>query len=227
MKKLMMVSAGFLALSSALALAADVPPGRYLPPPRAPVYVPFFSWNGFYVGINAGYGFGSSSWTDRTTGVTTGDFDVTGALIGGTLGYNIQFGSAVFGVEGDLAWSNIQGSTTTNCVGICETRNSWLGTARGRIGYAFDRFLPYFTGGAAFGDVQAVPPPGFISTTDTRIGWTIGGGVEYAFMSNWSAKLEYLYVDLGTMRCPAANCGGDTDVSFTANIVRGGVNYKF
>ena len=76
-------------------------------------------------------------------------------MVGGTLGYNMQFGSAVFGVEADIDWSGVKGSTTTNCPLGCETKNTWFGTARGRIGYAFDRFLPYFTGGAAFGDIQA------------------------------------------------------------------------
>ena len=76
-------------------------------------------------------------------------------MVGGTAGYNLQFGSAVFGLEGDFDWSDIKGSTTANCATNCETTNTWFGTARGRIGYAFDRFLPYFTAGAAFGDVKA------------------------------------------------------------------------
>lgn len=137
---------------------------------------------------------------------------MNGALVGGTLGYNMQFGSVVFGIETDLDWSNLKGSTTTNCPLGCETKNSWLGTARGRIGYAFDRFLPYFTGGAAFGNIQAMAT-GLTAATETRVGWALGGGIEYAFLSNWSAKVEYIYVDLGTMACPAANCGLPVDVT--------------
>jgi outer membrane immunogenic protein len=210
------------------ALAADVPPGRYMPPPRAPAYVPFFSWSGLYVGVNAGYGFGHSRWTNSVTGLTTGDFSVSGAVIGGTLGYNMQLGSAVVGVEGDLAWSNIKGSTTVLCFGTCQTSNSWLGTARGRIGYAFDRFLPYLTAGAAFGDIKASNTATTTSFDRTNIGWTAGGGLEYAFVNNWSAKLEYLYVDLGKANCDTVCLfAGSTDVTLKTSVVRAGVNYKF
>ena len=92
--------------------------------------------------------------------------------------------------------------------GTCETSNNWLGTARGRIGYAFDRFLPYFTAGAAFGDIKGTV--GAVNDfSATKVGWTGGAGVEYAFIDNWSAKLEYLYVDLGKATCAAACSGGD------------------
>jgi outer membrane immunogenic protein len=133
----------------------------------------------------------------------------------------------VAGLAADIDWSNIKGSTTVNCVSRCETSNGWLGTARGRIGYAFDRFLPYFTGGAAFGEVKG-SVLGFGSFSETKVGWTAGGGLEYAFVDNWTAKLEYLYVDLGKTNCNAACSGGNPfDVTFGTNVVRGGVNYKF
>src|SRR5258707_4829851 len=101
--RLLLAGAGFAVLAAA-AQAADIG-SRELPPPRAPVLVPFFTWNGFYVGINAGYGFGHSKWTDTVTGVSTGDFDISGALIGGTAGTNLQLGSWVLGIEGDIGWS--------------------------------------------------------------------------------------------------------------------------
>ncbi len=146
-----------------------------------------------------------------------------GGLIGGTLGYNMQTGNWVWGLETDIDYSTIDGTNigTGICGGAvgCETQNHWLGTARGRIGYAFDRWLPYFTGGAAFGDVKMTPNSG-VSETETRLGWTLGGGVEWAFMGAWSAKLEYLYVDLGTATCSTATCGIETDVGFKANLVR-------
>jgi outer membrane immunogenic protein len=226
MKRLLLAVVGTLAFAGTSALAADMPPSRSLPPPRAPAYVPFFTWNGFYVGINAGYGFGHSRWTDTVTQDTTGNFNVSGPMVGGTFGYNLQFGTFVLGLEGDLDWSNIKGSVIT-CIGTCETKNNWLGTARGRIGYAFDRFLPYLTAGAAFGDIKGTVV-GIGSFTDTKVGWTGGGGVEYFFTDNWSAKLEYLYVDLGKGTCDAACSGTDpVSVTFKTNVVRGGVNYKF
>jgi outer membrane immunogenic protein len=224
MKRLLLAGCAVLALSPAL--ASDLPP-RNLPLPRAATYVPFFTWNGLYVGINAGYGFGHSSWTNTTTTATTGDFNIKGGLIGGTAGYNLQLGSAVFGLEGDLDWSNIKGSSTTVCVGACETSNNWLGTARARIGYAFDRFLPYVTAGAAFGDIKGTFA-GSRTFTENKVGWAMGGGLEYAFVSNWSAKLEYIYVDLGKATCDAS-CSGTPpfDVTFKSSIVRAGLNYKF
>jgi len=194
--------------------------------PRAPVFVPFFTWTGFYVGINAGYAFGDSSWTDTTLGITTGNFNVDGFMVGGTAGYNLQLGSAVVGVEADIDWSGVKGSTTVNCPLGCETTNTWFGTARGSIGYAFDRFLPSFTAGAAFGDVQA-NTPGFSGTAKTQFSWVLGGGLEYAFMNNWSAKIEYLYTDLDTVQCSAVACGTAVDTTLKLNIVRGGLNYKF
>ncbi len=137
-------------------------------------------------------------------------------------------GQAVFGLEGDSDWSNIRGSTGAGgaCVGnSCETRNNWLATARGRLGYAFGRFMPYITGGAAFGDVKtSVDTIG--SQTTTRAGWTGGGGVEAAIAGPWTAKVEYLYADLGKPNCDTA-CGPSTSTSFPTSLVRGGINYRF
>jgi outer membrane immunogenic protein len=226
MKRSLLAGVGFAALAATSALGSDMPPSRSLPPPRAPVYVPFFTWNGFYAGINGGYGFGTSKWTDTVAGLSTGDFDVNGGLIGGTLGYNLQLGGAVVGVETDIDWSNIKGSTT-NCTPGCETSNQWLGTLRGRLGYAFDRMLPFVTVGAAYGGVKG-EVAGVGTFNDTRIGWTAGAGLEYAFAGNWTAKVEYLYADLGKASCNASCSGGNPfDVTFQSNIVRGGLNYRF
>ena len=207
-KSLLLACVGIAALAANFAQAADMPQ-RPLPVPRAPAYVPFFTWNGIYVGINGAYGFGDSSWTDTFTTISTGNFNVDGLMIGGTLGYNAQFGSWVLGIEGDMAWSAIKGSTTTNCPLGCETSQSWFGTARARIGYAFDRFLPYLTGGGAFGNIRT-ETAGFAGTSSNQFGWTAGVGIEYAFLNNWSAKIEYLYADLGTATCAATDCGVNT-----------------
>ena len=226
MKRLtLMACTGLLAAAMAApSLAADLPRPAY----KAPIYVAPFSWTGFYVGLNGGYGWGTTNWSvPGIPGATTGDFNTTGYLLGGTMGYNMQTGSWVWGLEGDIDYSSIKGTNTTICgAGGCETRNTWLGTARGRIGYAWDRWLPFITGGAGFGGIKMTPPGG-PSETKTKLGWTLGAGVEYAFMGAWSAKLEYLYVDLGTVTCGAATCGAATDVKFRTNIVRLGLNYRF
>ena len=226
--------AGALALAAGgQALAADLPPGP--PPPRAPatyvpVPVPVFTWTGIYIGVNGGYAFGDSSWTDPILG-STGNFDTSGFLAGGTLGGNYQWGQFVLGVEGDWDWSNLNGTTYSGCPGGCETKSDWLATARVRAGYAWDRFLFYGTGGGAFGDLQAAAG-GFPFSSSTQIGWTAGGGVEYAFTPNLTAKVEYLYVDLGNQSCavaiaPAGIISLATTVTLTENVVRAGLNYKF
>jgi outer membrane immunogenic protein len=114
-------------------------------------------------------------------------FDLSGGLIGGTVGYNWQFGQAVIGAEGDLDWSGIKGTSTVLCLGGCETRNKWLATARGRLGFAFDRFLPYFTGGLALGDINATRP-GLPGGSISNVGWTVGAGLEVGLVSNVSVR---------------------------------------
>jgi outer membrane immunogenic protein len=227
MKRLVLAGLGALAMVTMMdaANAADLPRRHAMPPAKVPVYEMPYDWTGFYVGINGGGGWGKSSWSNS---YGTADADISGGLVGGTLGYNYQMGQAVFGLEGDIDWSDIRGTTSTGiCAGTsCETRNSWLATARGRIGYAFDRVMPFVTGGAAFGDIKTTPA-GYGSTTTTRTGWTVGGGAEFAIAGPWTAKVEYLYVDLGKGSCDAAACGIPTDASFTSNIVRAGINFRF
>jgi outer membrane immunogenic protein len=226
MKRLILAGISVLALAAAVSAANAADLGRRGMPAKAPAYVePVYNWTGFYAGINGGWGFGSSEWSAATA---THSFDIDGGLVGGTVGYNYQMGLWVLGLEGDIDWSDIRGSAVNApCLGVsCETRNSWLATARGRIGYSFGRFMPYVTAGGAFGDVK-MNPIGLASQTDTRAGWTAGGGVEFALTGPWTAKVEYLYVDLGNETCNAANCGIATSVDFTSNIVRAGLNYRF
>jgi outer membrane immunogenic protein len=131
----------------------------------------------------------------------------------------------VFGLEGDVDWSNVRGSTAC-AVGTCETKNDWFGTVRGRVGYAFDRIMPYVTGGLAFGNIDA-KPVGFAGTSSSHAGWTLGAGVEGAIADRWTAKVEYLYASIGDTNCNAAACGIATNVDLRLNILRGGVNYRF
>jgi outer membrane immunogenic protein len=149
-----------------------------------------------------------------------------GGLVGGTAGYNWQFGPWVFGLEGDADWSSVNNGI--GCpTGACQVSNTWLSTVRGRVGYDVERLLPYITAGGAAGDIK-VTTPGFSGIDSTNLGWTVGGGVEFAFAGPWSAKIEYLYVDLGNTSCDVA-CGFPTSsrVNLWENVVRGGINYKF
>jgi outer membrane immunogenic protein len=204
-----------------VAQAADMPI-------KAPYYkansvVSYYNWTGLYAGINAGYGFGTSDWS----AVPSATNKPKGFMGGGTLGYNWQSGAIVYGVEGDIDWSNVKDKV--NCAGAitCETSNPWLATFRGRVGYAFDRWLPYVTGGGAYGNVKATAAAGALaaSSSSNELGWTLGAGLEYAFLGNWTAKIEYLYVDLGNFN--AATAPAVNNVSFKENIVRAGLNYKF
>ena len=202
------------------AQAADLPTSYKAPQYVAPAYS---SWTGFYVGINGGYGFGKSDW-DFPAGTS---IKPKGAVVGGTLGYNFQTGTWVWGIEGDIDYAGLKGSTACGA-GTCETKDSWLGTVRGRLGYAgWNNWLPYITGGLAMGDIKASSTTTGLTASKTRLGWTLGLGVEYAMMTNWSVKLEYLYADLNKFNC-GISCGAVPDnVSLKANLVRAGVNYRF
>ncbi len=217
-----------LAIAALLIAPLAVQAADLRSPYKAPEYSApsYFSWTGFYVGINAGYGFGNSDLTDAL-GTSTGDFNVNGALAGLTLGYNYQTGMWVWGLEADGDYSWIKGTTTTACGGTCEIKNTWLATARARIGYAgWNRWLPYITGGAAFGNVKI--SDAFGEGSETKFGWTAGAGLEYAFWSNWTTKIEYLYADLGTASCTAPSCGVvDVDGKFNVHLIRLGLNYRF
>ncbi len=222
MKRLFVAGVALIALAGTAA-AADLPPG---PGPyyKAPMYgPPPFTWTGLYVGVNGGGGFGNSAWD------TTSSFSTTGGVVGGTVGYNYQFGRVVVGAEGDIDWSGIKGTTSTGaCAAGCTTSDSWLSTVRARLGYSADRFLPYVTGGGAFGNINA-STPGLAGGTSTNAGWTVGAGLEFAIAGHWSAKAEYLYVDLGKFNCGASCAAGVTsdNVSFTTSLVRAGINYRF
>ena len=182
-----------------------------------------YNWTGFYFGVNGGGGWGHSFWSAQPTGV-----GLSGGLVGGTAGYNWQVGKVVLGLEGDIDWSGLQGTrASTPCPLGCTTSDTWLSTVRGRVGYTFDRFMPYITGGLAAGDIRAATP-GFAGGTATNAGWTVGAGLEVALPGNWTAKAEYLRVDLGGFNC-GTGCGvSPTDnVSLHENVFRAGVNYRF
>ena len=222
MKRVFVASVGLLALTTAMgtvAGAADL--GRGYP---APVRAPYYSRSttgpaSIWASTAAAAG------AVRPGPVDT--FDLSGGLIGATIGYNWQFSQVVVGVEGDIDWSGIRGTTNTLCPPGCETRNSWLATVRGRAGYAIDRLLPFITAGLAAGNVRATVP-GFPGGTITTAGWTIGAGLEFAVLSNVTVKGEYLYVDLGDYNC-GFNCGlaAGGNVSFRTNVFRAGLNVRF
>ena len=226
MRKSLCVGVAAVFFSGVSAIAADAPVRGPVKAP-ATVAAPLFNWSGFYYGIQGGYGWGDSTHNDPATGLNSGNIDANGWLLGGTAGVNWQSGALVTGVEADLAWANVDGSggNVAACGAPCTTELNWLGTGRVRAGIAADAYLFYVTGGVAFGGVKG-GQAGFSGSDKTRIGWTVGAGVETAVARNWTAKLEYLYADLGEKTAYTAPTG-TFNVDYKSHIVRVGLNYKF
>lgn len=246
-----LIAAALISLAAGPALAADLP--QPAPPPaQAPAaYAPapaVYDWSGFYFGVNGGYGFGNTDWSDpnNASGLgSTGNFNLSGYVAGGTLGVNFQTGAFVFGLEGDFGASGLDGKSSSAYCGSnlgfaataqCETKNTWLSTVRGRLGFAADRVLFYGTAGGAFGNIEAGAGGSF--QTSTKVGWAAGAGLEAAFADNWTARIEYLFVDLQNSTCNTATaCGNDVvnntlvaasqTVKFDASLIRVGLDYKF
>jgi outer membrane immunogenic protein len=224
--------------------AQAVPPATALPPAAPP---PVNNWAGPFVGVAGGVAWGRSNQTDPgffggvggggagpPPGPADGRFSLKGGLIGGGGGYNLQFGQWVLGLETDYSWADIKGSSNGCGAAFishtCSTRVDSLGTFRGRVGYALGpqgTWLVYATGGLAVGDLEASDSLFNASGSKFRAGWTVGAGVETAFWRNWSVKAEYLYIDLGKTVLFNIGPGVPETVSFSANVVRVGLNYKF
>jgi len=217
MRKIIVALLAATTLGVGAAAAADLPT-------KAPMYspAPVFSWTGFYVGVNAGYGWANTS----ITGVA-GSSNLNGFLGGAQIGYNWQGASPlVLGIEADFQGTGQ--SRTDTALGITvDQKLPWFGTVRGRIGYAFDRVMIYATGGLAYMDYKmSVSALGVTVSDDaSKAGWTAGAGVEWMFAPNWSTKVEYLYIDTGSTSVTLFG------VPFTGrakdNIARVGLNYHF
>jgi outer membrane immunogenic protein len=212
-----------------------------------PVIDAAYDWTGPYIGLQGGYGWGDTEPTFDDGFVSeSGDVDYEGFVGGIEAGYNWQSGNLVLGVEVDGSLSGIDGDflevggATRPCIiaGLgCTADVDWFATGRLRLGYAIDRVLPFVTGGLAVGGVEGEFDYGALnaclcSVDDTPIGWTVGGGVEWAVSDSWSVKAEYLYVNLGkpsidgdnTFWAPAPGVGTD-DYDFS--VARLGVNFNF
>ncbi len=213
-----------LALSAGSALAADLPNRK-----DAPVYVPPpppATWAGLYAGANIGGGWGAGSGDSNYWNLYGGNGGVTNRLNGGVLGgsqvgYNFSLTPLfLVGLETDF-----QGTSMAS--GFGNGALDWFGTVRGRVGVTLmPTLLIYGTGGFAYGEVRS----DWRNGSAIQTGWTAGGGVEWMFMPNWSAKLEYLYTDISGGNVNAFNAGlGINNVNNHTrwNTVRAGVNYHF
>lgn len=235
--KSIFAAAALVALSSS-AFAADavnVEPAP-APLPMASTY----NWSGAYVGVQAGYAWGrvSGPFQDASqTGSGPYSFDMNGGLVGGYAGYNWQYNAYVFGIEGDVNAAFGNKSTDHNVLWNGTTlydiagKQTWTADVRGRVGYAFDRFLPYISGGVAFGNVDtsyafAGGTP-FLTKSSSRVGWTVGFGLEYAFTDNIIGRIDYRYTDLGSKSFTDTAENTYDNPEFHSNSVLAGIRYKF
>lgn len=218
---------GLLGLSGAASAADMAVKAR----PMAPI-VPAWSWTGFYLGIHGGYG-----WGDGGIG-GAGSFDIDGGFVGGQLGYNWQMANNwVVGIEVDSAWADIGASGTATAAGVVVTADNtidYIGSLRGRLGYAGwgNQSLWYVTGGLGwmhneYSLTVAVPP--FVAATsssNSHLGWTLGGGVEWAFAPTWTLKAEYLYYDFDS-ETYFSQFGGGFQADAQIHTFKIGLNYLF
>jgi outer membrane immunogenic protein len=241
MKKIFLTAAVFLG-ASAVASAADLP----IPAPVAMPVPVLFTWSGCYIGVEGGGIWGHSE-VVRTGGLSasmTGQYSLTGGIAGGTLGCNVQLSNFVVGIENDYSWTDKKGSALDlapfDTTVTHTTRESWIDTLRGRFGWTpVERFMVYATAGiAAVGTHLDVSSPTIDIVTDSRsrLGWTVGGGGEWAAWSgpfgDLTFKLEYLHIGFRpeTYFNTSAIVGSAIfarDVHLSDDMVRAGVNLKF
>ena len=190
-----------------------------------PVEIPIFTWTGGYAGIQGGY-----AWANLgVDGTLFAIDDLNGGLFGGYVGYNWQSDAWVFGAEADIngVWNdqNFAGPFPTSV----DIGTDWLASIRGRVGYAVDRTLIFATAGVGW--TEATTDINFgggatLSGSDTFVGWTLGGGVEYAFDDNWIGRVEYRYYDFGDRDLDGVGAGL-TALDLNTSALTVGVAYKF
>jgi outer membrane immunogenic protein len=237
-----------LLLASTAAYGADLSTAGLIA--KAPPVIPTISWTGFYLGANVGGGWGTTQ--TAVDNIAVSNITSQGILGGVQGGFNYQLGNIVMGLEADGEWTGISGTgpcTAGLIIGCTQTNKlKWEADVAGRLGYSFDKFLPYIKGGWAWGNLtrSASVPVGHInngnaydvaSQSDTRSGWLLGVGLEYAISNHWSAKLEYNFIDFGTQNTSVVFTGpGLGNRPFTLNnvsfkdeyqTVKAGINYKF
>jgi outer membrane immunogenic protein len=245
MKKFLLASVA-LVVASGSAMAADLsrPAPVYT---KAPIMAPPFSWTGFYIGGNIGGAWARSNETDSLFGLSFGNGNSNGVFIGGgQVGGNYQINNFVFGVEGDFDWAannnNTGGGVVVPGIGTLQASSNdrWITTVAARLGVAYDHWLFYgkagggWVGNSGFTVTNTVTGASITgSNNNTLGGWLVGGGIEWAFANNWSAKIEYDYLGLGsqTFIVPVGSplLAGDHFTTGNQNIqmVKFGINYKF
>jgi len=246
MKRSVIWAVALTGVTASSAFAADL--GGVYETPIAPAPAPVFSWTGFYLGGHVGYGWSNKDWTlvqnagneiSNRVGSQITSHEAVGVLGGVQLGYNHQLNRIVLGVEGEFSWTGMDGGSSWLNEGDvyrdATTDINWIATLAGRIGFAFDRKLLYVKGGIAWADEDFSHTGGSIRNDryftggDTRFGWLIGVGLEYALDTNWSVKAEYDYLNFGSDNVSLTD--GDRtaifDIDQDFHIAKIGISYKF
>lgn len=231
MKTLLLASTAFVALSMAPAIAADMPVKA-----RPIVTAPVMTWTGCYVGVNGGYGWGKDEVSSG--GIDEGKPKFDGGLIGGQVGCDYQVAPQwVIGVEGMYDFADLKGDTIdpANTAATTSSKYFSIATAAARFGYVFDRSLIYVKTGVGWSRSQrSIIGPGFTQFTPkiTKASWMIGGGWEYMFAPNWSAKIEYNHFRFGDFNETVTQQPGGAvfqqgDRNVGVNVILVGLNYRF
>ncbi|HLH96588.1 MAG TPA: outer membrane beta-barrel protein [Xanthobacteraceae bacterium] len=236
MKNVLLTGTALLLVASGSAMAADLsrPPPAPAPVYKAPPLVPAFSWTGCYIGGNGGGLFANKDWKDTVTGAAESSVNINSWLAGAQVGCNYQIGAAVLGIQGDYDWSNgsASASDSFNTGFTDQTTIKALASVTGRVGYAWDRFLPYVKAGGAWvnDDYSATNAAGLTNSAgETRTGWTVGAGGEYAF-TNWlTGFVEYNFYDFGTNTNTLTGSlpSFQSDIKQTVSVAKAGLNFKF
>jgi len=200
-----------------------------------PAYVQtYYNWTGFYLGAHVGYGWADFSGADPLLGAVSSSTTANGLIYGGQVGFNYQLGSWVFGIEGEFSFGDVKSSQSLLGIATGEVKLDRIYTVAGRVGYAFDRTMIYGKFGGAWTQEEynftLLGPTAATGQAD-RTGWVLGVGVEYAFLGNWSAKLEYNYMDMGSKAVTLTTLGGlavtPANVDLTVQTIKAGINYRF
>ena len=236
----LLIAAASLA-STHSAFAADLPAR---PVYKAPASVVAQTWTGLYVGINGGWAWSRNCWRfdPDTTAENEGCHRPDGGVAGGQIGYNWQFGSTVFGLEAAGDWAHIKGSSESLAFPgfINQSKTDAIGMFTGRLGWApSGSTLLYVKGGAAVTHNKylsvTTADGSTAASSDTRWGWVVGAGIEYAFAPNWSVAAEYDYLDLGSKTDTFGNFVGPFVCTVTCqdridqqiHMVTARLNYRF
>lgn len=237
-----LVAAAFGAALATNATAADPAPAPMVT--KAPVAVIAQTWQGVYVGANAGGAWSRSCWVFNPNGAPTteGCLHPSGAVAGGQIGANWQSGNVVFGLEAAGDWANLKNSRVSQGFPdfTNETRTDAIGMFTGRLGFASNAWLLYVKGGAAvvrnrYDTFITLTPAAAGAASDTRWGWVAGAGVEYMFLPNWSFAVEYDYIDAGSktvtfsdptgLVCTGTTC--DERIKQQIHVATARLNYRF